>query len=371
MALIDEREALAERGAMAESLAREALVWQPNSHYGWALWCEALEAQGYLDAAEDLRWETIRRYPHNPNWRTQLALFLTRLPGRAAESEAVLAETIRRFPDNVVARTQLAELLIDGNRIPEAQAVVSDAETAGFIDAAIYDLKARLLYHSGDGAAAIVALQQGLDHHTNSGILAAHLDMLQKGIPIALRSKASRDHQLILAAQTKGRDLPLFTLGRLRKAAEAGSSKAAREVVKAALAQDPNIAYARYLDNPSNTSNLFAARFIAAIKTKDPAALDTLGEDTSADEALIDFARAYLFKDAGAAARCLAWREDAEAGESHSTQVLKSFLKLRLGHKLAEAQTGADFIALIADNDNFREDLIESTVAGLDLALAA
>ena len=92
------------RGQLAVQLARQALAWQPANVYAWALWRDALAARGAFDAAELVGWETIRRFPEDEQWRTQLALLLAGLPGRETDAEQLLRETTERFPDDVFAR---------------------------------------------------------------------------------------------------------------------------------------------------------------------------------------------------------------------------------------------------------------------------
>ena len=83
---------LAERGSLAVDLARKALGWSPAHVHSWALWRDALEAQGHCEAAELIGWEERRRFPERAEPRTQLALLLVRLPGRENDAERLLRE---------------------------------------------------------------------------------------------------------------------------------------------------------------------------------------------------------------------------------------------------------------------------------------
>ncbi|MCX7380582.1 MAG: tetratricopeptide repeat protein [Alphaproteobacteria bacterium] len=94
------------------------LGFEPHNPFAWALWRDGLEAQGALAAAEEVGWEALRRYPENPQWRTQLATVLVHA-GRADEAAALLRETIALFPGNVIARNQLAIVL--GERLGDPQ----------------------------------------------------------------------------------------------------------------------------------------------------------------------------------------------------------------------------------------------------------
>ncbi|MCU1348040.1 MAG: hypothetical protein JWO56_1070, partial [Acidobacteria bacterium] len=60
------------RSLKAQTLAREGLMWAPNDMYLWGLWFDALVADGSLQGAEMIGWEAIRRFPQNPDSRTQL-----------------------------------------------------------------------------------------------------------------------------------------------------------------------------------------------------------------------------------------------------------------------------------------------------------
>jgi tetratricopeptide (TPR) repeat protein len=412
MELIKTGDKMMERGALAESLARAALVWQPANHFAWALWCNALEAQGAFEAAENLGWETIRRFPDDVQWRNQLADLLARLPGREAEAEAVLRETIRRFPDDVVARNQLAdllarlpgreaeaeavlretirrfpddvvarnqlaELLIDGNRTKDAMSVVAEAKAAGVSDEATIDLEARLLVHEGNIEKAADVLEKGCADNPRYLILARHQDMLKNTGKIPLHS-ASRIARRIPAikvgapADDKRADKssdPVLQAGHLRKLVFDNEK---RHELESTLSNDPNFAYALHLRNsPAESAGVFAAKFAQALEAKDASALNALERSHSSEAKIIDFARALALRDEAAASRCAAWTAPASTGQSHSIVTLQNFLKLRFGERLSQSLSGAAFIDMIAANDNMVEDLIESAVAGIDIPIAA
>jgi tetratricopeptide (TPR) repeat protein len=120
-------DALHRRADLAQSLAREGLRWTPDDSYLWALWRDALAADGAFDAAELVGWERVRRIPEDVEARTQLATLLATSLNRAEEAEALLRDTIVKFPDNVHARCQLAVLLATSmNRPSEAERLLVD-----------------------------------------------------------------------------------------------------------------------------------------------------------------------------------------------------------------------------------------------------
>ena len=377
MALIKSGDTMTERGALAESLARAALVWQPTNHFAWALWRDALAAQSTFEAAVDFGWETIRRFPENVQWRNQLADLLARLPDRDDEAEAVLREAVHRFPDNVVARNQLAELLIDGGRIKDAIAAVKETKAAGLSNAVTVDLEARLLAHEELPKDAAAVLKKGCADYPSNPILAHHRNMLRKTGTIPLQGAgqvAKRNRSIDVPDASHSRQTgtstdPVLLAGHLRKLAfDTGK----RQELAATLAADPNFAYALYLRNsPAESAGVFAAKIAEAVKAKDASALNALERSHASEAKIIDFARALALRDEAAASRCAAWVAPASTGQSHSLVTLQSFLKLRFGERLAQSLSGTDFIAMIAANGNMEEDLIESVVAGIDIPIAA
>lgn len=107
------------RGNFAAALGREALRYAPHNLHAWALWRDGLAAAGSFAAAETIGWESVRRYPEDEQWRTQLATLIGERLGRFGEAERLLRETMAQFPGDAVARTQLATVLADGLNQPE------------------------------------------------------------------------------------------------------------------------------------------------------------------------------------------------------------------------------------------------------------
>ncbi len=379
------------RGRLAVDLARQTLAWRPADVFGWALWRDALAKQGAVEAAESVGWEAIRRFPENEQWRNQLALLLGDLPGRASDAERLLRETMDRFRDDVVARTQLAELLIVLDRADEATAVVEEISSRHLENEVSFDLRARLLYHAGDVEGARDVLQSGVERFPTNPVLRTHLQMLDAGKPLPLKAAASRTgaaKPVIPAAKVPDTDDPVDVAvrqrGRLRRLFSEyrrghGDNEwrgSALEEVQRILSEDPNLAYAEYLNRElegngadGSVGGPFAIAFIDALKNKDADRLARLEESLSSQAQLVDVAKAFLFGDRPAADRTLAWlRQDARS-EPRSVLALRGFLHLRFD--IPANMDGDAFVKLVAANDNMETDLIESAFAGDELLLVA
>lgn len=100
------------RAAKALGLAEIASMHEPSNVYAWALRRDALAGMGRTRDAVLVGWETIRLFPENPQWRSQLALLISDL-GDIDEARALLHETIALFPDDVVAMCQAASVEAD------------------------------------------------------------------------------------------------------------------------------------------------------------------------------------------------------------------------------------------------------------------
>ena len=412
------------RGRLAVDLAQQALAWQPANVFAWALWRNALAKQGAFEAAELVGWESIRRFPENVQWRDQLALLLANLPGREAEAEGLLRETMERFPDNVFSRTQLAlrladltgreseaedllretierfpgkvvtrnqlaELLLALDRTDEATVIVDDIFSRHLEDEASFDLRARLLYHSGDHDAARDALQSGIDRLGENRFLRTHLSMLNRGSPLPLKAAAFRHYVTTIpdpsAVDTEvavdttvrqhGRLRRLFHESRRRQGDSEWRGMALKEV-RHALSEDPNLNYAKYLsrelegeDGEGSASEAFAIAFIDALKRKDADRFAQLEKSFSSQTQFVDVAKAFLFGDLPAADRVHAWLVQPARSEARTVAALRGFLKERID--IAAVESGDAFVKLLAANDNIETDLIESALAGDELLLVA
>ncbi|WP_349369167.1 hypothetical protein [Salinarimonas sp.] len=135
----------AARGAQAVALARLAFEYDPRNVYAWALLRDGLEHAGRLTAAERIGWEAIRRFPENPQWRTQLAKLLADTLDRPHEAAALLREARALFPYDPFIHNQLATILADdlGERAAAVQ-VLEDARAAGAANEATGDLRRKL-----------------------------------------------------------------------------------------------------------------------------------------------------------------------------------------------------------------------------------
>jgi hypothetical protein len=320
-ALIDRRaEAPIDRARLAESLAREALAWEPYDGFLSSVWHRALIAQGRLEAAEHIGWERLRRNPDQADGYNQLAHLLARLPQRRFEAEALQREAIERFPADVPARTQLAELLIAQDRADEANDVIADAFAAGAIDAVSFAIRARLRAHAGDGPGAGAAVEEGLRLDPQNGVLLDLRARLARGAPLPLVANDFTAPPPAASAQPEpDDDIDLrraMGYGRLRRlrfrqdhAGEPGipAPEESGPVAEAELAPEyaELLAFRARAAGPAAMPG-FALAFEAALRQEDRAVLEQLALRQPRLEALTWLARALL-GDAPAAARVEAW----------------------------------------------------------------
>ena len=412
------------RGRLAVDLARQALAWEPANVFAWALWRNALAKQGAFEAAELVGWESIRRFPENEQWRSQLALLLANLPGREAEAEHLLRETMERFPHDAIARTQLAlllanlpgreseaedllsetierfpgevitrnqlaELLIALGRTDEATGVVDEVFSCHLESEASFDLRARLLYHSGEHKAAKVVLQSGLERIQPNPVLRTHLSMLEMGKALPLKAAAFRHYDTTIpdpsaVGSEVAADTTVWQRGRLcrlfyeysRRQGDSEWRDMALKEVRHALSEDPNLNYAKYLSREleggggeSSASEAFAIAFIDALKRKDADRFARLEKSFSSQTQFVDVAKAFLFGDVPAADRVYAWLTQPTRTEPRTVAALRGFLNERI--EITAVESGDAFVKLLAANDNIETDLIESALAGDELLLAA
>jgi hypothetical protein len=212
-------------------------------------------------------------------------------------------------------------------------------------------------------------------HHQRQLIRGQDLPLVSAALrPIALSSKLKMDHKdnaLNVVRQA----------GRLRRLAANLSEKArddkwrgkAVEEVRKVLAEDPNLAYARYLQSELGdqvlepAASIFATAFVDAMKQKDSDRLNELASTYPARLHLIDVARAFFFGDQMAADRAVDWLNKPLEVEPRPVAALRGFVTRRF----ANIRDGVSFIELIAANDNVRLDLIESALVPTEFALAA
>ncbi|HEY1931608.1 MAG TPA: tetratricopeptide repeat protein [Acetobacteraceae bacterium] len=336
------------RARKAQTLVREGLEWQPYDRYLWALWRDALAAEGALEAAELIGWEAIRRDPDHVDARNQLSTLLAEALHRPDDAEALLRDTITAFPDNAVARTQLAtllaealhrpddaeallrdttaafpdnafprnqlaELLIAADRLADAETVVDAAFTARAVGEATYALRARLQSHRGLARDAAATLRDGLARRFPSDrVLQDYQRILASGRPLPLLRAAMRrpTPQSALPPQTATPHDPALDdtirygrLRRLRARAETGdpaARQAALDEVRAILRDDPAFAYAGVLAarfgavDSADMLPSFAVAFEQALAQGDRARLEALAKQQPRLQALTLVARAVL-----------------------------------------------------------------------------
>ncbi len=297
------------RAASARGFARLALRFEPANIYAWALWRKALAAEGCLEAAELVGWETIRRFPEDPQWRNQLALLLSEQLNQSQAADELLRETIRLFPDdrknNVVAHTQLANIVgRDPVRLKEAIAILTEALAIEPDNRIAKNMRDRF----GNGKASTPPQ------------------------PVQNESPAR------VASADQAADLPadIATYGRMRRAlfrvrvAAPEFRDAAKREVEAILREDENLAYARYVAAAADVTEakaddtVFAAAFLAAARDGSAAALRPFLERArGVDAVIVDLASAS-HGDEESAARLTAWMAEPANDFSPRDQALRA-----------------------------------------------
>ena len=247
------------RAAKARELATLALRFEGSNVFSWALWRDSLAAEGQMEAAELIGWETIRRYPENPQWRNQLALLLADRSDRIAEAEALLRETIELFSydqkNSVVARTQLANIVgRDAARIDEALAIIGVALKTEPDDQIAIKIKTRF----------------------------------EQGKVSYVRELTMRNPSPEMSIEDPDLPADLLALGRMRRtlfrarAAAGAESELIKKEIEKILNQDENLAYARYVaaatgvSTPVADDSIIAAAYLAAARDGSMTALREL-----------------------------------------------------------------------------------------------
>lgn len=110
--------------ALALHLVAQGRQWEPNHAHFWSLWANALAELGWVDQAEIICWEAIRRFPADEVCRNALGQLLVG-SGRLAEAETLYKETIQAFPDDAVCVNQYGLLLVDQGREKEAEGMLA------------------------------------------------------------------------------------------------------------------------------------------------------------------------------------------------------------------------------------------------------
>ena len=130
-----------ERGRLAVSLAAQAFRHDPSDVFAWSLMRDALVASGRVSDAELVGWESIRRFPEDVQYRTQLATVLADYSAKTEEAESLLRETVDLFPEEPYAFAQLATVLSDDlSRTEDARAVLGESIRKGVANATMRNL---------------------------------------------------------------------------------------------------------------------------------------------------------------------------------------------------------------------------------------
>ena len=313
---------LSERAAKARELARLALRFEGANVYAWVLWRDALAAEGHLEAAELLGWETIRRFPEDPQWRTQLAPLLILL-NRPHEAEVLLRETVQLFPDDVVARTQLALMLADQLDRPQEAEILLRETVKLFQDNVV--AHTQLANVIGRDSARLKEAITLLD----AALRIDPVDELAQSMKRRFENgQISRQRQAVapVASTLTERaaiDLPvdLVTSARLRRAlflvrTPTLDSEAAKNEVKAVLSEDENLAYARYaaaaagIIDPTTDDSVAAAAYLASTREGTTEALQRLEARLQGLDGVVISLVGVLRGDQIAATRLRAWMEE-------------------------------------------------------------
>ena len=228
------------RGAHAVSLARLAFEYDPTNVFAWSLMRDALAAAGRVSDAELVGWESIRRFPENCQWPTQLAPILAGPLGKPEEAAALLSDTMTLFSADPYSRNQLATILAD---------YLGDRERAGQV----------LRTAIADGAA---------DDATRS--LLAKLEQAQ---PL---HRQKQPIQSKIGTDESSMSLPTAAARRLLFKFEAGLVD--REAVRAFLSSEPSESYLTYVGERTGVTDLplkttFALAFDQALREASPSAL--------------------------------------------------------------------------------------------------
>lgn len=376
------------RGRLAAELALKTLRWSPDDVFGWALWRDALEAQSLLDAAELVGWESIRRYPENPQWRTQLALLFVR-SGRANDAEKLLLEARARFPTEPAIVSILAELMLAKGDLGRARSFADTGLAFGEPTVAAFSVSSRLALHTQGAQAALGVLERGMRYHAEDVGLSGYRTTIMEGKPLPL---VTSSFKAVEVGSSNGQsnaslaDIPRSTRrgGALRRIASQLERTAADHAqavaqVRAILADAPNNEYARYLDSsleeaPASEKTTFAERLRDLVFHGQTDGFDDLVTMSPERTRIVEMVRAVVMKDSEAASTVLSWLRYGPQREARSVAALRGFVTGRLSEigVVSFDDLSADFlIDVLAANDNFRLDIVEASLAPGRLLLAA
>jgi tetratricopeptide (TPR) repeat protein len=282
------------RAAMSRELARIALRFEGSNVFAWSLWRDALAAEGHLEEAELVGWEAIRRFPEDPQWRSQLSRLLSASLGRPQESELLLRETIQLFPKDAAARNQLALLLAEQQEKPQEAETLLRETARLFPD----DRKNNVIAHTqlanvvGQESArlkeAVALLDAALKIEPTNQIAQSMKLRFEKGQTSSKPKGAVRIASTGAAGAAVDLPVDIAASARMRRAlfrvrtATPDERKAAKNEVQAILKEDENLAYARYVAAAAGIADLAsddsvpAVAYLAAAKEGTDEALQRL-----------------------------------------------------------------------------------------------
>jgi tetratricopeptide (TPR) repeat protein len=252
------------------------LGYEPDNVFAWSLWRDALAADGDFAAAVGLGWELIRRFPHDP-----------------------------------FMRNQLAEILLAADDTKTAKHVVISAFEDGVENAVTYAIYARILAHEGNMPDALNATADGLQIESdNPGLINIRYLLENNQMPELVSNLYKNVGQHTFTHDSHASTLDaLIADGKLRALrdniyADSGSSAKIWEIYQ----HEPSSTYAQMLatrygliDPSSGDLPSVAVAFEAALSAEDVARLDALTERAPRLQALILLARALFGDDAAAA----------------------------------------------------------------------
>lgn len=309
------------RAAKARELARLALHFEGSNIYAWALWADALAAEGCLEAAELIEWETIRRFPELPHQRTRLALLLADQLRRPQEAEALLRETIALFPDNPAARNQLALLLAgQPKRSQEAEELLRETLKLFSGNVVAYTQLSNVIGREGARLnEAIVLLDAALKIEPTNQIAKSMKQRFERGEVSSLRRSASQAARVVTAGVAVDLPSSLSASARMRRAlfqvrtATHDARETAKREVEAILDADENLAYARYvaaaaeIAEPTSDDSLPAVAYLAVAREGTAEALKGFDTKTQGLDSVVISLVGASRGDKDAATRLNAW----------------------------------------------------------------
>ena len=319
--LLREGDDFVRRATTARELAHLALHFEPANIYAWTLWRKALAAEGHAEAAELVGWETIRRFPEDPQWRSELASLLDQF-GRPQEAEALLHETLKLFPDDVIVAIQLAQLLVDQlDRPQEAEAllqgtlklfpnnVVARTQLAEIVGREAKRLKEAIAVLDDTlKIAPTDQIAQSMKHRFERGQTSSAPQPAALTRPTAAVTAASVDLPVDLAASARMRR----ALFRVQTAAQ-DAREAAKEKVQAILNEDENLAYARYvavaagITEPASDDSVHAVAYLAAVRNGSDEAMQRFSTQWHGLDGVVISLASASRGDEEAATRLKAW----------------------------------------------------------------